>query len=80
MSRGSESIANEERFFAEAVGVVKSKGFRKVVPRKSGAAKFIDAECANGGHVSFWLKLGWATVPYGAIQFAVFAGKTGRRL
>ncbi len=79
LARGPESYANEERYFEETALLVESNGFQKVTRRKSGSAKIIDAECADGTTVSFWLKLGWSQVPYAAIQFGMFDGPDGSK-
>lgn len=78
LARGAESYETEERQFAKAVELVESIGFRKVRARKSGPVKLIDAEAADAGHLTFWLKVGWSRVEYAAIQFGMFRGPEGR--
>lgn len=80
LARGPESYANEERNFAKAVKVVMSNGFRDVTRRKIGSVKLIDAESKDRSRVSFWLKIGWAKVPFAAIQFGLFSGKDGDQI
>lgn len=80
IARNAESYENEERQFAEAARVVQTAGFANVSRRKSGSAKFIDAESADGKKISFWVKLGWSDVPYAAIQFGLFSGVDGNSL
>ncbi len=79
LARNPKSYENEARLFEEAAKMVEAIGFRNVTARKSGAVKIIDAKAVDGGRVSFWVKLGWSTAEYAAIQFGLFAGPEGSK-
>jgi hypothetical protein len=71
-ARNPESYANEELLLAMLPGLMEAKGFVKVVTRRKGAMKFVDATCKDGGNVTFWLKQGWTdTRDHSAIQFGM---------
>jgi hypothetical protein len=78
IARNPESYEAEARQFTDAAKLLESVGFQKVKARKEGSVKIIDAESADGGHVSFWVKLGWVKTIKAAIQFGMFAGPEGK--
>ncbi len=79
IARHPESYAAEARVFEEATEAIRSNKFKDVAARKMGAIKVIDAKSADGGKVSFWVKLGWTKVAFAAIQFGMFKGPEGAK-
>jgi len=77
IARHPESYAAEARVFEESIQAIKAGGFEAVTSRKLGAVKVIDAQSADGGKLSFWVKVGWTKVNYAAIQFGMFKGAEG---
>lgn len=80
-ARNPESYANEELLLAMLPGLMEAKGFVKVVTRRKGAMKFVDATCKDGGNVTFWLKQGWTdTRDHSAIQFGMLPSPSAAEL
>jgi len=71
-ARGEQSYKNEELLLALVPVVLEQKGFTQVRVERRGGMKFIDARTVTGGAVTFWLKQGWPTRDYSAIQFGMF--------
>lgn len=71
-ARGEQSYQNEELLLALVPVVLEQKGFTHVRVERRGGMKFIDARTVTGETVTFWLKQGWPTRDYSAIQFGMF--------
>lgn len=70
-----DSLAKEQLGYRLAATLLEVQGFRDVTAIRKGPMKFLDATCADGASLRFWVKDGWPYKPYvTAIQFSAPGG------
>jgi len=80
-ARGDESRAQEELVHELAAALLEVNGFRIATPVRQRGMKLIDAKCADGSTVRFWLKKGWSyEAAVSAIQFGFVPGRTSSEI
>jgi len=74
-ARNPQSYLDEEHTLSLIPILFEGKGYVKIVNRKHGQMKFVDAYRPDGTVITFWLKQGWTdAINFCGVQFGMFGG------